>query len=42
MANAGFRLAEAVLDEPLADGSAYRGRLLHYRRGCRTRSSSFG
>lgn len=28
----GFRLRETHLDEPLSDGTRYRGRLLHYRR----------
>jgi len=28
----GFRLEETHLDEPLSDGTRYRGRLLHYRR----------
>lgn len=32
MARQGFWLTETRLDEPLADGSPYRGRLLHYRR----------
>jgi predicted nicotinamide N-methyase len=33
MALAGFALTETLLDSPLHDGSPYRGRLLHYRRG---------
>jgi 2-polyprenyl-3-methyl-5-hydroxy-6-metoxy-1,4-benzoquinol methylase len=32
MALLGFRLTETALDEPLADGRPYRGRLLYYRR----------
>lgn len=32
MAASGFSLQETPLGPPLADGSAYRGRLLHYRR----------
>lgn len=32
MAGLGFELTETALHEPLADGSPYRGRLLHYVR----------
>ena len=32
MAGAGFALHDMLLSEPLADGRAYRGRLLSYRR----------
>lgn len=32
MERSGFRLTETRLDEPLADGTPYRGRLLYYRR----------
>lgn len=35
MRQIGFSLSETRLDTPLADGSPYRGRLLHYRRGDR-------
>ena len=35
MQRLGFTLTETSLDEPLADGSPYRGCLLHYRRGSR-------
>ncbi len=40
MERAGFGLTETALDQPLADGSPYRGRLLHYRRECRSRAFS--
>jgi predicted nicotinamide N-methyase len=33
MANMGFGVTEIMLNEPLKDLSAYRGRLLHYTRG---------
>ncbi|MBL8396757.1 MAG: methyltransferase domain-containing protein [Candidatus Accumulibacter sp.] len=33
MALLGFSLQESMIEAPLHDGSAYRGRLLHYRRG---------
>ena len=33
MAGLAFALTETVLDLPLEDGTPYRGRLLHYRRG---------
>lgn len=33
MANMGFALTELIMNEPLEDLSAYRGRLLHYKRG---------
>ncbi len=33
MANMGFGVTEIIINEPLHDLSAYRGRLLHYRRG---------
>lgn len=33
MERLGFDLSETRLDAPLADGTAYRGRLLRYRRG---------
>ena len=33
MANMGFGVTEIVINEPLHDLSAYRGRLLHYKRG---------
>jgi hypothetical protein len=32
MASAGVALTETPIDASLQDGSAYRGRLLHYRR----------
>lgn len=32
MGQLGFDIAETRIDLPLADGSPYRGRLLHYRR----------
>ena len=32
MGQRGFDVAEAQIDLPLADGSPYRGRLLHYQR----------
>lgn len=32
MANMGFTVAEIIMNEPLQDLSAYRGRLLHYKR----------
>jgi len=41
MKQSGFCLTETTLNEPLADGSPYRGRLLHYRRESRSRTSSF-
>jgi hypothetical protein len=33
MANMGFAVTELLINEPLEDHSAYRGRLLHYKRG---------
>jgi 2-polyprenyl-3-methyl-5-hydroxy-6-metoxy-1,4-benzoquinol methylase len=33
MANMGFGVSEIIINEPLQDLSAYRGRLLHYKRG---------
>jgi hypothetical protein len=33
MANMGFGVTEIIINEPLHDLSAYRGRLLHYIRG---------
>jgi hypothetical protein len=33
MANMGFGVTEIIINEPLQDLSAYRGRLLHYKRG---------
>ena len=33
MANMGFVVTELLMNEPLQDLSAYRGRLLHYKRG---------
>jgi predicted nicotinamide N-methyase len=33
MANMGFGVSEIIMNEPLQDLSAYRGRLLHYKRG---------
>jgi len=33
MANMGFSVTELMMNEPLEDLSAYRGRLLHYKRG---------
>jgi hypothetical protein len=33
MANMGFGVTELLMNEPLQDLSAYRGRLLHYKRG---------
>jgi hypothetical protein len=33
MANMGFGVSEIIINEPLQDLSAYRGRLLHYMRG---------
>lgn len=33
MANMGFAVTELIMNEPLEDHSAYRGRLLHYQRG---------
>jgi predicted nicotinamide N-methyase len=33
MANMGFSVTEIIINEPLEDLSAYRGRLLHYKRG---------
>ena len=32
MANMGFSVTELIMNEPLQDLSAYRGRLLHYKR----------
>jgi hypothetical protein len=32
MANMGFTVTELLMNEPLQDLSAYRGRLLHYKR----------
>lgn len=40
MAMLGFGLTETRLLAPLHDGTAYRGRLLHYRRSAITRASS--
>ena len=42
MQRLGFGVTETPLVQPLADGSSYRGRLLHYRRGCEIRSPSIG
>ena len=33
MANNGFALAETAINAPMHDGTAYRGKQLHYRRG---------
>jgi predicted nicotinamide N-methyase len=33
MANMGFSVTEVIINKPLHDHSAYRGRLLHYKRG---------
>ena len=33
MANMGFGVSEILINQPLQDLSAYRGRLLHYKRG---------
>ena len=33
IANMGFAVTELLMNEPLQDLSAYRGRLLHYKRG---------
>jgi hypothetical protein len=33
MANMGFAVSEIIINKPLEDFSAYRGRLLHYKRG---------
>ena len=38
MARLGFGLSETPLHEPLADGSRYHGRLMHYRRAVRPRA----
>jgi 2-polyprenyl-3-methyl-5-hydroxy-6-metoxy-1,4-benzoquinol methylase len=38
MAEFGFALTETLLNAPMDDGSAYRGRLLHYRREAGGRS----
>jgi hypothetical protein len=34
MAHMGFSVTELIMNEPLRDLSAYRGRLLHYKRDC--------
>jgi 2-polyprenyl-3-methyl-5-hydroxy-6-metoxy-1,4-benzoquinol methylase len=34
MARGGFTLTQTLIDSALEDGTAYRGRLLHYRRDC--------
>jgi hypothetical protein len=39
MANNGFVLTETAIIAPMHDGTAYRGKQLHYRRGIAAASS---